>query len=203
MKGLLRKDYLTIRLLFWIYLIMSLFFWFGFSISHHLMDGTFVVSLFYPALLMGMLPISLMTQDETDHWEQFAGTLPFSRAQLVSSKFCITLLLGAFSTALMLVAFTVGFCVSPPFDWSLLFLSALSYFSYLLLTSGVTLLLAFKFGTYKSRFIGLILIGGTSGLFFSLGFRLSAWSMAMLPISILLFLLCWFFSIRVYAKRDL
>lgn len=202
MKGLLRKDYLSIRMLLWIYLLIALCFWFGYSFFHTALDKAWFV-LFYPALLFGLLPLSLMAQDEVDHWEQFAGTLPISRAQLVSSKFYFALLLGLLSTALMLVLFAMGLSTHSSIDWSVFLFSVILHLSYMLLSSGITLLLAFKFGTQKSRFIGLILVGATSGLFFTLGFQISSWGVILLPICALLFALCWYLSIRIYEKRDL
>lgn len=202
MKGLLRKDYLSTRTILWIYICISIFFWTSYAFFQTALDKSWFF-LFYPALLFGMLPISLMTQDETDHWEQFAGTLPFSRAQLVSSKFSFSLLVGLLSTTLMLVLFAIGLSMHSSIDWSAFLFPVILNLSYMLLSSGITLLLAFKFGTHKSRFIGLILIGVTSGLFFTLGFQLSFWGVIILPACALLFALCWYLSIRVYEKRDL
>ena len=45
--------------------------------------------LFYPCLLCGMIPVTLLAYDERSHWDQYALTLPVSRKEIVTGKYLI------------------------------------------------------------------------------------------------------------------
>ena len=44
-----------------------------------------------PVMIAGILTMTLLSYDERDHWTQYSGTLPFTRAELVSCKYLIGL----------------------------------------------------------------------------------------------------------------
>ena len=57
----------------------------------------------YIGVLFAMMPISLMTFDETSHWESYVLGLPFDRRRIVSSKYIMTLILTVGAAAIMLL----------------------------------------------------------------------------------------------------
>lgn len=87
MKGLLLKDgWLTARYCR-SYLLFILVF---FIVSRFSGDSSFFSV--YPVLLAGLLPMTLQSYDEKDRWDIYSGTLPYTRAQLVSAKYTIGLI---------------------------------------------------------------------------------------------------------------
>lgn len=210
MKSLLRKDICTLRLLLPLYLAIAVIFW-SISSFFNQASNRYWFVLFYPSFLFSLVPISSMLQDESDHWDQFVGTLPFSRKQLVTEKFLLSLLFGLFSTLLMLLIHAFGFSYCQPFNWTrLLFLTILHLAYFLIFPSGA-LLLAFKFGASKSRIYSFVLIAVSSAVVFTLYdirhftqavVTLGGAALLLIPAA-LFFLFCWKLSIHIYEKRDL
>ena len=52
--------------------------------------------LFYPIMMAGVVPISLISYDEKSKWNVYAGVFPYSKEELVSVKYIIALLFLAF-----------------------------------------------------------------------------------------------------------
>ena len=47
----------------------------------------------YPAIMFGILPVTLISYDERFHWPAYAGTLPLRRRDEVREKYLLSLLL--------------------------------------------------------------------------------------------------------------
>ena len=81
MKGLLLKDFYMLIYYGKVFLLLMLVF---------LVAGTAIeqntVFLFFPCLFAGILPMTLQAYDERSGWCHFSGTLPYTRAQLVSDR---------------------------------------------------------------------------------------------------------------------
>ena len=58
------------------------------------MDKSNMFFVFYPCLFCGMVPVNLLAYDERSRWLQYSGTLPYTRAQIVSGKYLIGLICG-------------------------------------------------------------------------------------------------------------
>ena len=62
----------------------------------------------YPAIMFGILPVTLISYDERFHWPAYAGTLPLRRRDEVREKYLLSLLLiavmGILMTALQAIA---------------------------------------------------------------------------------------------------
>ena len=98
MKGLLLKDfYMAEKYCRAFFLIVVIFF--GIS----LLGSASFFLLVYPCILMGLIPSSLLSYDEREKWDVYSGTLPCTRAQLVSGKY-LTGLLGELPVILLTVA---------------------------------------------------------------------------------------------------
>lgn len=96
MKGLLLKDWYMMKKYCMAYLLITVVFLAVSCVS----DNIFFT--FYPCLLCGMIPINLLSYDERSGWIQYSGALPYTKKQIVSSKY----LVGLFST-LAVMAITV------------------------------------------------------------------------------------------------
>lgn len=153
MKALLLKDAYQLR---------------AYCKSMLLVVGVFgVVSLFsqdnpfffaYPILMMGLLPVSLLSYDERSHWNEFCGCLPVSKGTIVGEKYLLGLLLVV-PTAAVLTAFRgLGAAISGNFE-----LADLTQLSGLTLASGLLSIelcmpFFFKFGVEKGRIVYYVAI---------------------------------------------
>lgn len=145
MKGLLRKD---------LYLLMKQFRFFliGFAVLFPFLGvytgNTFM--LIYPAILVPMLSVSLLSMDEKSGWEQLSLTLPVSRAALVSARYLLLLLLTGIVILIQLLAVLLIRLTGSPVDLDV---------PSLLLQDGVTSLIStslmlpflFRLGMEKGR----------------------------------------------------
>ncbi|MDE6088998.1 MAG: ABC-2 transporter permease, partial [Oscillospiraceae bacterium] len=73
MKGLLLKDLYMMKSYLKAYLFLIPVFWILGSFSE---DSLFLTV--YSCLLTAMIPISLQTYDEKEHWSCYSCTLPYS-----------------------------------------------------------------------------------------------------------------------------
>ena len=207
MKGLLLKDwYMSIRycraflVLVGVFLVVSFF------------GNDNLFFRIYPTMIASIIPMSLISYDERDHWTLYSGTLPYTRRQLVSAKYLIGLFFGAFSFLISLAAFAV--CMITNGTFSIEYFLFIAVLLLVLGLIGPTLLLpfVFKFGAEKGRIIFYVMIGLLSAigaLLTSLGFQnaLTQHSFIILLVigglSVGLYALSWNLSIYFYQKREL
>ncbi len=104
MKGLLLKDVYIIGKLCKTYFLMDIIFFAAFYLGG---DSDKIFWLFYPCIFSGMLPMTLISFDERERWDKYAGTLPYTRTQLVSSKYLIGLCGSIITLAVASVIWTL------------------------------------------------------------------------------------------------
>lgn len=207
MKGLLLKDwYMCIRYCRAFLVLVSVFLVVSFFGNDNLFFRI------YPTMIASIIPMSLISYDERDHWTVYSGTLPYTRRQLVSAKYLIGLFFGAFSFLISLAAFSV--CMIKNGTFSIEYFLFIAVLLLVLGLIGPTLLLpfVFKFGAEKGRIIFYVMIGLLSAigaLLASLGFQnaLTQHSFIILLVigglSVGLYALSWNLSIYFYQKREL
>lgn len=204
MKGLLVKDLYMSKTYCWVYLLTAAAFLvlYAFSsVSGH--ENLFF--LLYPTVLAGMVPVNLIAYESQCKWEQFAGTLPYTRAQLVSAKYLIGLMffgiLLAMTLAVMSLAMVIAGSFSPAMLWGQSVLMALCFFG----SCTFILPLVFRFGIEKARIMYLAMIGLVCGL--TAAISIIRQMPRAIPLAALaagvLYLLSWGLSIRFYQKREL
>lgn len=158
MKGLLLKDaYMAAKYCRAYLLIVAVFF----IAAPFSGDNLFLMM--YPCILASMVPVNLLAYDAQSKWEQYAGTLPCSRAQLVSAKY----LIGLFASCgvLVLIALVQGVRMavgSIPVQalGSLMAMSLISSF----VVPAITLPLIFRFGPEKGRILYMVVVGIACGI---------------------------------------
>ena len=208
MKGLLLKDWYMMKKYCRAYpLIAALFL----SVSVVSSDNLFLI--FYPCLLCGMIPVNLLGYDERSRWMQYSGSLPYTKAQIVSAKF----LIGLFAQIAILIATGItqgmkmavtGNFVMGEFVVLMLLILIVSTF-----TSSISLPFIFKLGVEKGRMAYYVMIGfvcGASALAASY-FRgqLAAEvapnaSLAILAVAgVAVYLLSWYLSVVFLKKREI
>ncbi|MDY5844961.1 MAG: ABC-2 transporter permease [Bariatricus sp.] len=207
MKGLLLKDYYMTRkycrsffFIIFIFIAVSVF-----------ADGNFFFTL-YPIVFASMIPVTLLAYDERSKWNIYSETLPYSRAQIVSVKYLMALILISgvwiFSFAAMILKCTTTYTA---FTKELIF-SGLALHATGLLCVSILLPVIFKFGSEKGRLVYFVIIIGTcvigatamnlsNELNFSLPDKIPAF---LFPLAaLLIFALSWGLSIKIYQKKEL
>ena len=205
MIGLLRKDlYMTVAYCRTFLLFLAVFMGVGLVNG----EGNFFV--IYPMIIGMMLPVSIISYDERFKWHIACDALPVSRAQAVSSKYILTLLMvGLVFVLTMLVQgirlYRLG---TPEKLWEL---------PSLLLPVGLVgpallMPVIFRLGVEKGRLFYFLLVGvicaaavifssGQSPEIPTFGGQLPGWSLVLGSLG--LFGLSWGLSIVLYKRREL
>lgn len=208
MKGLLLKDLYMIRKYYKAYFVIAVAF---IVISVVSEDNSFFV--FYPFLLFGMIPVNLLGYDEGCHWMQYSGALPYTRAQIVSAKYCIGLgaQIAIFAAAGIAQAVRMHIGGAYPFkDYLALALTVLTVST---VTASVSLPFIFKLGFEKGRIAFFVMVGvacagivaatSTSKADLLIEAKLNGILPLLGLIGIGLYALSWYFSIVFFEKREL
>ena len=210
MKGLLLKDFYMACKYCRAYLLIVLVF----ALAAPFTYGNNLFMLFYPCILASMVPVNLLAYEAQCKWEQLAGTLPYSRTQLVSGKYLTGLLASGVTLILAGIAQAIGMAVKGGFQAG----EFCSLMAALGITAcvvpAITLPLIFKFGVEKGRIVYLVMVGLFCGISAVASITLpadvfarSAASSPALPLSFLaaagLYGLSWYLSTRFYRKKEL
>lgn len=209
MKGLLLKDlYMTAKYCR-VYLVIVAAFIFGsFAVS----DNLFYV--FYPCVLAGMIPVNLLGYDERSHWMQYCGTLPYTRAQIVSSKYLIGLFAQGLVLFLSALVQSVSMVINGGFRMGEFFILMSMLFTLACFSSSMCLPFMFKLGVEKGRMAYYIVIGIVcAGSFIASDYYNEALASTvafggLLPIILCiagagLYALSWYLSVVFYKKREI
>lgn len=206
MKGLLLKD--TYLILKW---CKSIFFLDIFFLLLFLLGDGNLFFISYPCMTSVILSQTLLSCDEREKWSEYAAMLPYSRGQIVSSKYLITLLYSVFIlflSALVQVFYALGnrsFLLGE-------YLGIVGILSVLCLAPpAVFFPLYFRLGSEKGRIVYFLMIGVICGgsvflsnqepAFFA---GWSSMSLTFLFLGAALFYIgSWFLSIYFYEKREL
>ena len=208
MKGLMLKEFYMA----WKYCRLLLVITLVFLGMAMLPSSENLFLLVYPCALASFIPVTLQSYDTQSRWNVYFETLPTSRAQYVSAKYLIGLILGEFLLALTGLSQLLAMKLSGEGSLYQL-LSLLSALQFLAIAPpALCLPLIFKWGVEKGRILFLVMIGivfgGSAALAlgvedggsFSLPGNLSVW---LLLGVIVLYALSWVLSIRLYRTREL
>jgi len=208
MKGLLLKDWYMMKKYCRYYLFCTI----GFIILSILSAGN-MFFVFYPCMLCGMIPVNLIGYDERSRWMQYSGTMPYTKAQIVSGKYVIGSLVQ-FTTMLAIVAAqAVKMAAAGNFIPGKLAVLILLLLIVSTLSSSICLPFIFKLGVEKGRTAYYVMIGfvcGASALASGLfgdqpgaeikpGIILSL----LAAVSIGVYVLSWYMSIVFFKKREI
>lgn len=208
MKGLLLKDFYMIGKYCRGYMVIMLIFLF---VSFAGEGNLFF--LFYPCVLPGLITVTLLAYDEREKWNLYEGTLPVTRAQIVSGKYSISLILGGCVLALISIVQGIagiarggaggGGYLMPLFCMAL----------FVLLVPAFILPFVFRLGAERGRIAYVVVIVGAAACIATLlgvrttetGFMLklpTGAGAAGLLIGAAAFALSWLLSVRIYEKRE-
>lgn len=207
MKALLLKDWFVIWKQCRIMLLVPI----AFVLVSGLMpgsDGDFFRV--FSVMILAMFPITVMGLDERNKWEIYAATMPYSKRDMVLSKYILAILGVVAGCVLSAI---VNMIMNPAsFSFGLLAASFTCGCLYISLIMPVI----FRFGVEKGRMWFILIVvalsaglGGASAMLneensaFSSAFNVSNASLLLLPvIGLLLFSLSALLSISIYSKRE-
>ena len=208
MKGLLLKDLYMVKSYCKSYLFIAAIF---IAISFVGNDNLFVV--LYPILFCGMIPVNLLGYDERSRWLQYSSTLPYTKAQIVSSKY----LIGLFAQTAMLIVIGIAQIIRMSINGDVQVNNFLALMPTVLIVSTVTpsfaLPFIFKLGVEKGRIAYYVVIGVAVAVsliatnLFEEGFQAEIGQNMILALLCLvgigIYILSWCLSIVFYKKREL
>lgn len=207
MKGLLLKDfYLSWRYCRAFLVIVAVFL----AVSFTGDDNIFF--LIYPIMIASVIPMTLVSYDEHDKWTAYSGTLPYTRAQLVSTKYLVGMCFGSVAFLISMAATTVRMILGGGFVLEQFALVGTALLVLGCLGPALILPYVFKYGAEKGRMAFYITIGlftAAATVLAGIGFQVQVmggglWPLAVVAgVSILLYALSWWLSIRFYQKREL
>ncbi len=208
MKGLLLKDWYMMKKYCRYYLFCAV----GFTVLSVMSAGN-MFFIFYPCLLCGMIPVNLIGYDERSRWMQYSGTMPYTKAQIVSGKY----LIGLFSQLALLLLMGAAHAVKMmlagdfvPGEFAVLMLLMLIVST---LSSSISLPFIFKLGVEKGRTAYYVMVGFVCAASFivsnlfkgQLGTEIKPnLVLAILAVvGIGIYVFSWYMSIVFYKKREI
>lgn len=208
MKGLLLKDFYMLLKYCRAYLLIALVF-FGVSLAE---DGNNLFFAFYPCIFCGMIPVNLLAYDERSKWLQYSETMPYSKAQIVSGKYIIGLLVQLLVAIFTGIVQAVRLHINGGFSWKAWFVLMILLIIVSLFASSISLPFMFKLGVEKGRMAYYIMIGVTcatsviASSVFSKTSQTNLQADAILAIllfgMIAIYALSWYLSIQFFKKRE-
>ena len=208
MKGLLLKDFYMMTKYCRSYVWIAILF---LAISFVNSENMFFT--FYPCLLVGMIPVNLLAYDEKSRWLSYSGTLPYTKAQIVSGKYIIGLFVQIIMLLLTAVAQAVQMVRDQVFHWNSYLFLIIMLLLMSMIASSISLPFMFKWGVEKGRMAYYITIGVVCGgsvvatsLFQSqlqepIFIQRDMSLLGLLGVGI--YALSWYLSIVFYKKREL
>ena len=206
MKGLLLKDlYMT-----WKYCKYYLLMIVGFlMISAGGHSNSFF--LIYPSIMSGLIPMSLLAYDEQFKWHQYSLTLPYTRAQLVSVKFLIGLMVCSVVVAASALVQALRLLATNAFSWDTLSALVGAVLCSCFLGPSISMPFMFKLGPEKGRIFYSISIGIICAISVMVNLSMPIESDLSQPASLMpvlcivaaaFYAFSWWLSIRFYEKRE-
>jgi len=209
MKGLILKDLYMALKYGRLFLIIT---GFMLAVSVLVAESGFIFA-FFPVLMCGAIIISLMAYDDMSRWSRYVGTLPCTRAQIVSARYITALILLGGTMVLVAIARIIAMLIHNCFSIGTLLEDMSVPFVIACFMTGVALPAMYRFGVEKSRLIYMLIVGGVSGFSAMLVHLMpSEMKQSEIPGSTLaivcavmaaLFALSWLLSISVYKKKEL
>lgn len=208
MKGLILKDlYMSAKYFKSFIFIVAVFLGISFFGDNNLM---FIA---YPCLLTSIMPITLIAYDERCKWDIFSQTMPYTKSQLVSSKYVVGLIFSAAAYILSIAVLTLKMFASQNFksDEFMFYITIMLIVA--LFCPTLIFPFVFKFGTEKGRIVFYIICGifaalmaiFTKNLYDDSSANISTISttplLAALAIIVVLYAGSWVLSIHLYKKR--
>ena len=207
MKGLLHKDMIMTMKYCRSFLLVTAIF-----VAALLLEPDNGFYMAYPSLFVSMIPVTLISYDERDKWDQFSGILPASRGMLVSVKYLIGLLFQLAVLALSGIAWFIGLNRTGTFGAGEYLSTLVILMSVAILVPAILLPCIFKLGVEKGRMAYYIVMGLFGAAAAMVAFTEVDFGAVAMPewgtggiflVCAGLYALSWQLSIQIYKKKEL
>ncbi len=208
MKGLIIKDlYQVGRYCRTMLMVIALFL----GVSFFSRENEFFT--YYPCLLCGMIPVTLLSYDERSGWSRSALSMPVTRSQLVSGKYLIGLIMVAAATVISAVAAVIrsGVTAGAPMTAAELVRTAEIMLAVGLMAPALCMPWMFKLGVEKGRMayyaVIMLFFGGSAAVTVGLREQGSVTipagaGHALLLVAAVLFAASWALSAAFYKTKE-
>lgn len=210
MNGLLLKDWYAIKSYCRANIIMIV----AFSIAGGVMEGNFFFT-YYPCIFAGIITMNLIAYEEKEKWEQYAAALPYTKAQMVSSKYIVSLCFGVVTILLNIITQLICMIFLNTFAIERLLSMLLVFIPLALGPAAFLLPFIYKFGVNKGRItyivvlavfcgaIGVLASNETIGLSDKVSVPQTSVSIIVFVVSLAVYAFSWALSIRFYKNREI
>ncbi len=217
MKGLFLKDaYVLWKNSKFILIISAVFIIASIAMGVSDFDNTVNFLSVFSFLFVGVLPMNLLSYDESYRWDSYAAAMPYTKLQLVSVKFLLAIALNLSVFCLLMVGLAVKAFIIKEFPAEELFIFSSMLLAFGFLYPSLMLPFIFKFGVQKSRLMYAFLYGVSYSLFVMFYRRLPDISGFLSRISLSapaaivltcaavfgLYALSWALSVKFYKQRE-
>lgn len=209
MKGLILKDLYLLKKYCRGFLIVIAAFLAAMMFSNSQNEGLFYS--LYPCIFCSMMPITLLGYDERSRWNQYSAVMPYTKAQLVSSKYIIGLIVQAAVIPLIAALQAASMVRRGEFVFgdymTMLFTDIVISF----IIPSVCLPLVFKYGTEKGRIFYFIIVAVLSSAVTAVNLvkiekQITINTAGFMPFIVFaavgIYVLSWYLSIVFYKKRE-
>lgn len=208
MKGLLLKDFYIIKE--GIVILILTFIGVGSGLSVVISPWVLLV---IAATMLSMTAGTTIQNDKTTKWDQFSVTLPISRKTVISSKYCMYLLLCITGISLGIIVCCVASVIKGNFDFDSLILYTCLGVTVSLFPGSINIPCSYLFDEEKSM-IGLLVSyiitsGIVAGIIFILNQfldikeKMSIVLVIIMGVSIIVFLISWIILPKWLCKKDI
>ena len=179
--------------------------------------GVMPFMLIFIPIVMAILPRAVITFDENSKWQQFSLVLPYSRRDIVTSKYLITIIVCVGTSLLSAATYTISSFIKGSFNGTeLAFIGLLSCALALILPS-IAIPLEMRFGTAKAKYLTMLfggLLGGGGGLLAGMTgtdmiskLSFTGLSAGVLPAvvfaaALVIYFISWIIAVKLYETRE-
>lgn len=210
MKGLLTKEFIMLKKQ---WLIISLFV--GLFGMVGIFSGFPTMTLMVP-LFMSVYQSNVLA-DEMSKWQQYSIVLPYGRKNIISSKYLYIAVISLCSDVFITLCYTISALIGKV-DFSLgecLMLMLCAIIAGLVYPA-IILPLSYKFNSEKGRFLLMIINGLCGGIMAVFSTSENAFNFLAklvnisefltfiaLALIVIMYIISWQISVKIYEKRDL
>lgn len=210
MKGLLLKDFYMVGKCCRMYIFIIAAF-----IVITLTDGSTNPMMFiYPCFFTSVFPVTLLSVDERDRWDFYSGIFPYTRKQIVASKYILGIIIQGIVFAVVAVIQLILGNAAGTFDPENYALTLGLLAAAGTIGPAVMLPFIFRFGPEKGRTVYFAVVFAVCIAATTLSYSpltglgevsVSAYAVAavMAIVSVVMYVISWVVAARLYETREI
>lgn len=169
--------------------------------------------IFYPCILCGMIPVTLMGYDEKNRWLQYSATLPYTRKQIVSEKYLLGVIIQIIIMTFICVTQGLGMYLNGSLEMENIIVLFLMLIPVGSIGASISVPFIFKYGVEKGRSAYYIMVGVVcaccviaSNVFKTLTTITVKVNIILSVVAIIgigMYILSWYSSVLIFQKKEL